>query len=99
MRARLEWEKFAKVAALLDSPIEGERVSALEAVNRMLSGAGLRWVDLVAPKQNKREHDKPTYDVGARYRELAELVLRHSRFHTLNEKQRGFIASMAALRP
>ena len=40
--------RFAKSAALLDSPIKGERLAALEASNRFLAEAGLSWIDITS---------------------------------------------------
>ena len=38
--------RLAKLVALLDSPVEGERIAALGAVNRQLEAMGLRWRDM-----------------------------------------------------
>src|SRR4029077_2706110 len=44
----LDYSRLAKLLALLDSPVEGERIAALEACNRHLEAAGLRWRDIAA---------------------------------------------------
>jgi hypothetical protein len=44
-----DYGRLAKTISLLDSPVEGERAAALEAVSRQLGTLGLRWAD-VAPK-------------------------------------------------
>lgn len=45
--ARLDRGRFGRVLALFDSATEGERHAALEAANRLLTAAGLRWRDLL----------------------------------------------------
>jgi hypothetical protein len=41
-----DYGSLVKSIALLDSPVEAERVAALEAVNRQLAVMGLRWRDI-----------------------------------------------------
>lgn len=43
---RVAHRKLQLVGGLLDSPVEGERLAALAAVNRLLAKSGRRWADL-----------------------------------------------------
>ena len=43
----LDVDRLAKITALLDSPVEGERIAAFEAVRRALAKAGLVLADIV----------------------------------------------------
>jgi hypothetical protein len=47
--------RLLKTIALFDSPVDGERLAALEAADRILSAAGLTWADLVKLREVKRE--------------------------------------------
>lgn len=46
-RHDLDVDRLSKITALLDSPVEGERIAALEAVRRSLGAAGLVLADVV----------------------------------------------------
>ena len=48
-RVDVDPDRFNKIAALLDSPVEGERAAAFEAVRRTLHQVGLRVSDVVRP--------------------------------------------------
>lgn len=41
--------RFAKVVALLDSPVDGEAAAAFARATDMLRKAGKRWADVIAP--------------------------------------------------
>jgi len=45
----LDREKLAKVLALMSSPLDGEALAAARQAAVMVSGAGLRWSDVVDP--------------------------------------------------
>ena len=46
-RHDLDVVRLSKITALLDSPVEGERIAAFEAVRRSLDNAGLVLADIV----------------------------------------------------
>jgi hypothetical protein len=57
-----DYGRLAKTISLLDSPVDGERSAALEAVSRQLQTLGLRWAD-VAPKFGTLDGGRAAGDV------------------------------------
>lgn len=56
--------RLKNLAALLDSPVEGERVNALSAINRLLDRHALKWRDINSdlvsqPSSRERRHEPP----------------------------------------
>ena len=49
-------QKLQLVVALLDSPVEGERLAALAAASRLLAKSGRRWADLFPPPPPTGDH-------------------------------------------
>jgi hypothetical protein len=47
--------RFVKTVALFKSPVDGEKLAALAAADRILTAAGLTWADLVKPRDIVRE--------------------------------------------
>jgi len=47
--------RLIKTVALFNSPVDGERLAALAAADRILAAAGLTWADLVKQREAKRE--------------------------------------------
>ena len=51
------------VVALLDSPVEGERLAALAAASRLLAKSGRRWADLFPPTPPTSDHVRRADDL------------------------------------
>jgi hypothetical protein len=89
--ARLDRVRLGRVVALFDSPAEGERTAALEAANRLLQAAGVRWRDLVGANGLDLDDDDaaeifrrarastPADDDGEDHRALCARLLREGR--------------------
>lgn len=90
-------DRLNKLTALLDSPVEGERWAALEAVNRLLKASGLRWVDLniILPQSRARpQMPQPRTDPAG----WADWMVRNHH-EKLSLWELGFLDSIKRRRP
>lgn len=56
-------QKLQLVVALLDSPVEGERLAALAAASRLLAKSGRRWADLFPTPPPTGDHVRRADDL------------------------------------
>jgi hypothetical protein len=83
-----EIARLLKTIALFDSPIDGERLAALEAANRILRKAGLNWNDLIRPREIIRE---PQFSI---WRKTCAALLEHA--GSLRPWEKNFVAGLPA---
>jgi len=86
----LNYQRLAKVFALMGSPVEGEAIAAFAKASSLMQAAGISWESL-APKMPSHP---PAQSVGLQPRESASMaavrlrdILRHP---DLSERQRSF---------
>ena len=80
--------RLVKTVALFRSPVDGERLAALAAADRILSAAGLTLADLIRQREIKRE---PLYSTWRAT--CAELMKRSG---DLRPWERKFVADLPA---
>ena len=84
-----------KVAALLDSPVDGEAMAALGRVRKMVHGAGLKVADMLvlAPPRQLQPIPVPPSSL------FTQKAMRCASMPELfNDWERGFISSMSSVR-
>ena len=80
--------RLVKTIALFTSPVDGEKLAALAAAERILATAGLSWADLIQPREVKREPLFSTWRATC-----AELMKRSG---DLRPWERKFVADLPA---
>ena len=78
--------RLVKTLALTDSPVDGEKLAALEAANRILAKAGLTWDALLKPGQVVRE---PQFSI---WRQTCRELMEHS--GSLRPWELGFVKGL-----
>jgi hypothetical protein len=97
--------RMAKVLEMLRSPFDGERLSAVDRANAILSQAGMTWTEFVFMDAGKVEENATTdqphrtrryQEQSDRYYcELAFQLMEHPDFDTMTAKQQEFVETMA----